>query len=168
MNEKESKLDALAKRLAEKEFELPTELASGIIFLIVALVVWLLMPSQIIVSESDMINGRAFPTLLVAVMAICSIALIGKELYNVLIKKRPVTTKKVNLFVELKALCILGILFLFYFVSKITDLFVAGGLVCCLGFLLYFRCRKPSYYAITLTAAVLIWAAFRFGLNVKF
>ena len=37
-----------------------------------------------------------------------------------------------------------------------------------LAFLVYFRCKKRSYYAITIGMAVLIWAAFRFGLNVKF
>ena len=38
---------------------------------------------------------------------------------------------------------------------------------CCFP-MMYFRCRKPSYYAITLGMAVAIWAAFRFGLGVSF
>ena len=33
---------------------------------------------------------------------------------------------------------------------------------------IYFRCKKPSYYAVTLGLAVIIWVAFRFGLNVDF
>ena len=34
--------------------------------------------------------------------------------------------------------------------------------------LFFFRCKKPLYYAIVLVAAVVIWAAFRFGLGVLF
>ena len=66
------------------------------------------------------------------------------------------------------ALVILAILVVSYLLARVTDLFVVGALVCSLGFLVYFRCRKPSYYAITLTLAVAIWAAFRFVLNVDF
>lgn len=126
------------------------------------------MPKQVPVSDTDVINGRAFPTLLMVVMMIFSGIILLKELYNYFIKKCPLTTKKVNLLVEVKALEILAILFLTYLICKITDLFVIGAIFCCLGFLLYFRCRKKSYYAITLVTAVLIWVAFRFGLNVNF
>ena len=55
-----------------------------------------------------------------------------------------------------------------YLLSKLTGLFVVGAIFCCLGFLLYFRCRKKSYYVITLALAVAIWAAFRFALGVDF
>ena len=76
--------------------------------------------------------------------------------------------KNINLLVEVKALEILAILLLTYVICRVTDLFVAGAIFCSLAFLIYFRCRKLSYYAITLTVAVLIWIAFRFGLNVNF
>ena len=49
-----------------------------------------------------------------------------------------------------------------------TALFFIGAVFCCIGFLLYFRCRKKSYYALTITLAVIIWAVFRFVLNVDF
>ena len=58
--------------------------------------------------------------------------------------------KVINIQVEAKALAILGILLGTYFLSKWTGLFVVGAVFCCLGFLLYFRCRKKSYYVITL------------------
>ena len=40
--------------------------------------------------------------------------------------------------------------------------------LCAVAFLMFFRCKKKSYYAITVTAAVLIWVVFRFVLNVDF
>ena len=76
--------------------------------------------------------------------------------------------KVINLQTEIKALIILAILIISYLLARTTDLFVVGAIFCCLGFLVYFRCKKPSYYIITLTLAVVIWATFRFVLNVDF
>ena len=111
--------------------------------------------------------NRAFPALLMAVMLIACAALIGKELVK-LARKQPITWKTVNLLVEVKALVILGILLGTYFLSKYTGMFVIGAVFCALGFLVFFRCKKWSYYAITLGLAVGIWCAFRFGLGVSF
>ena len=55
-----------------------------------------------------------------------------------------------------------------YLICKWTDLFVAGAVFCAVAFLVYFRCKKKLYYGITIGMAVLIWAAFRFGLGVRF
>jgi 4-amino-4-deoxy-L-arabinose transferase-like glycosyltransferase len=101
------------------------------------------------------------------VMLIACAALIGKELVK-LARKQPITWKTVNLLVEVKALVILGILLGTYFLSKYTGMFVIGAVFCALGFLVFFRCKKWSYYAITLGLAVGIWCAFRFGLGVSF
>ena len=160
--------DTLGKRLAAKEIQLPTELIAGGFFFLVAIVMYIIMPNQVAVADSDVVNGRAFPTLLVGLMLVFSLVLLVQEWIKVKVKKQPLTTKKINLLVEIKALAILGILLITYFLCRITNLFVIGACFCCLGFLVYFRCRKVSYYVITLTMAVLIWAAFRFGLNVSF
>ena len=164
----DSKRDKIAEKLAQKEITFPVDLITGILFLAFGTIILLIMPNQVPVSETDVINGRAFPTLLMVVLIIFSSVIILKELYNFYVKKIPLKTKTINLLVELKALEILTILLLTYVICRITDLFVIGAVFCCLGFLFYFRCRKKSYYAITLVTAVLIWAAFRFGLNVNF
>ena len=52
--------------------------------------------------------------------------------------------------------------------TMVTDLFVVGAVFCALAFLLFFRCKKPLYYAITVSMAVLIWVVFHFVLNVSF
>ena len=162
-----ARLDTIGKRLGEKELRFPVDLVTGILFALFALVILWVMPDQVVVSEKDVVNGRAFPTLLMAVMLLCCAMLVGKELYK-LATKQPLTWKTINLLVEVKALIILAILAGTYFLSKLTGLFVIGGVFCCLGFLVYFRCRKPSYYIITVALAVGIWAAFRFVLGVDF
>ena len=164
----DEKRDTIGEKLSKKEMKLPIDIVTGIFFLLLGAVTLLIMPKQVPVSDSDVINGQAFPTLLMAVMMICSGVVLAKELYNIFVKKMPPAMKNINLLVEVKALEILAILLLTYVICRVTDLFVVGAIFCSLAFLIYFRCRKLSYYAITLTVAVLIWIAFRFGLNVNF
>ena len=125
------------------------------------------MPRQVVISEKDVVNGRAFPTVLAYLMMAMSLLMTGGELMK-LITKKPLVTKTVNALVEVKALIIIAILVVTYFLAKITDLLVVGGLFCAVAFLVFFRCKKKSYYAITIAAAVLIWVVFRFVLNVNF
>lgn len=164
----DEKRDTIGEKLSKKEMKLPIDIVTGIFFLLLGALILLIMPKQVPVSDSDVINGQAFPTLLMAVMMICSGVVLAKELYNIFVKKMPPAMKNINLLVEVKALEILAILLLTYVICRVTDLFVVGAIFCSLAFLIYFRCRKLSYYAITLTVAVLIWIAFRFGLNVNF
>lgn len=167
INEFHDRMDRWGERLHEKEIRIPVDLTVGVLFFLFALAILLVMPQQVAISEKDTVNGRAFPTLLMVVMMICCAMLVGKELYK-LVTKQPLNWKVINLQTELKALVILAILVVTYLLCRFTDLFVVGAIFCCLGFLVYFRCKKSSYYVITLTLAVAIWAAFRFVLKVDF
>lgn len=161
------RMDAWGRKLHEKEIRIPVDLVTGVVFFLFALVILLVMPDQVAISEKDVVNGRAFPTLLMVVMMLCCAMLVGKELYK-LATRQPLNWKVINIQVEVKALVILAILVVTWLLSRLTGLFVVGAVFCCLGFLLYFRCRKKSYYVITLVLAVAIWAAFRFALGVDF
>lgn len=167
VNQVHARLDAWGEKLHEKEIRIPVDLTVGILFFLFSLGILFVMPQQVVVSEKDVVNGRAFPTLLMVVMMICCGMLVAKELYK-LFTKQPLNWKVINLQTELKALAILAILAITYLLCRFTNLFVIGAVFCCLGFLVYFRCKKPSYYVITLTLAVVIWACFRFVLNVEF
>lgn len=63
----ESKLDAWGAKLEQKNIEYPVDLICGILFLVLG-VVLLIMPQQVQVSDKDVVNGRAFPTMLIWVM----------------------------------------------------------------------------------------------------
>ena len=166
-NQFHSRMDALGEKLREKQIRSPINMAAGVVFFILAIVIIAIMPQQVAISEKDVVNGRAFPTLLMWVMMLCSGLLILKDIYKI-VKKEPLEWKVINLQTEAKALVIFGILFGTYLLSKLTGLFVIGAIFCSISFLLYFRCRKRSYYVITLVLTVAIWAAFRFVLNVEF
>lgn len=153
--------------LGQKQIRIPVDLTVGILFFVFAAVVLFIMPQQVAVSERDVVNGRAFPRLLMILMMVCCALLIGKEVVKI-IKKQPLEYKTINLLVEIKALVILAILLVSYLLAKWADLFVVGAVFCAVAFLVYFRCKKPLYYVITVGLAVGIWAVFRFLLNVRF
>lgn len=163
----EKKLDAWEEKLDKINFSYPSDLVTGILFAILSAVVLLTMPQTVAISEKELVNGRAFPTMLAYLMLAMSLILTGTEGYK-LITKKPLNRKTMNALVEVKALTIIAILVVTYLLAKVTDLFVVGGVFCAVAFLAFFRCKKKSYYAITVTAAVVIWAAFRFVLNVPF
>ena len=163
----EKKLDAWGEKLEKINISYPADLVTGVLFLVVSIVILLIMPQQVVVSEKDVVNGRAFPTMMAYLMMAMSLLITGNELVK-LITKKPLVMKSVNALAEVKALTIIAILVVTYLLAKLTDLFVIGGLFCAVAFLVYFRCKKKSYYAITIGAAVLIWVVFRFVLNVTF
>ncbi len=163
----DAKLDAVGDSLKDKQITFPTEMVGAAVFLVLAAVILVIMPKQVAVSEADVVNGRVFPTMLMILIAVCSGILLLQGFMK-MAKKEPVAMTTLNLLTEVKALIIMGILLVTYLICRVTDLFVAGSVFCALAFLLYFRCRKKSYYAITIGMAVLIWVAFRFGLGVRF
>ena len=163
----EKKLDIWGEKLEKINITYPSDLVTGILFLIVSIVILLIMPQQVVVSDKDVVNGRAFPTMLSYLMMAMSLLITGSELMK-LVTKKPLTMKTVNALAEVKALIIIAILIVTYFLAKVTDLFVIGALFCAVAFLVFFRCKKKSYYAITIGMAVAIWVVFRFVLNVSF
>ena len=163
----ETRLDGWGAKLEEQNIEDPLDLLAGHPTLFLGLVRLLSMPPQVLISEKDVVNGRAFPTMLVWLMLAMSALLVGREAYN-MVMHRPTKTKTLNLLVETKALVIVLILVVTYLLAEVTDLFVVGAVFCALAFLVFFRCKKPLYYAITVSMAVLIWVVFHFVLNVSF
>lgn len=162
-----TRIDDIEEKLHNKNFQFPADMVTGALFLLLSLIILILIPQQIKISEKDVVDGRAFPTLLAYVMIAGSSLLLVKEIYKI-ITKQEIQRKAINLLVEVKAVIIIAILVLTYLLAKWTDLFVVGAVFCSLAFLLFFRCKKKSYYAITLAFTITIWVIFRFVLGVDF
>lgn len=163
----EKKIDQAEEKLRSHELSVPTDLIGGIVFLIFGLVVLYIIPTQIEIKKKEIVNGRQFPNLLMYIMIACAIVLIISQIIK-LLRHQEVARTKINLLTEVKALIIFADMLIYYFVSQWTDNFAIGSCVFVLLMMVFFRCKKISYYIITLSAAILIWAAFRFGLNVNF
>jgi len=165
--ELDAKLDAIGDKLKKKEWKVPTDLLGGVIFLIFGLVMLYIIPLQIEIKKKELVNGQAFPKMLMYVMIACSVILIVNQLIKMM-RKEEVKTTTINLLVEVKAVLIFLAMIVFWLVAEKSGNFAIGSAVFGVLMLFIFRCKKPLYYAIVLAAAVVIWAAFRFGLGVLF
>ena len=163
----DQKIDQAEERLKNREISIPTDLIGGIIFLIFGIIVLYIIPTQIEIKKKEIINGRQFPSLLMYIMIACSVILIISQVIK-LLRHQEVACTKINLLTEIRALIIFADMLIYYFVCQWTDNFAIGSCVFVFLMMLFFRCKKLSYYIITLVSAVLIWVAFRFGLNVNF
>ena len=103
------KLDAWGGKLEKINISYPADLVTGILFLVISVVILLIMPQQVVVSEKDLVNGRAFPTMLTYLMMAMSLLLTGTEVVK-LITRKPLVMKTVNALVEVKALVLIAIL----------------------------------------------------------
>ena len=161
----DSWLDATGEKLKKKKIRLYVDIITPIIFITFAVAVLLAMPSQIALLSSSSINERSFPTLLMFLIIICGVVLLGKEIFNIVAKKK-VNIVETTALVEVKALIILGILVLYWLLMGLIG-FIISSILLGLAMLMFFRVKKPSYYIIVSVVAVLIGVFFRYVLNVR-
>lgn len=161
----DSWLDATGEKLEKKKIRLYVDIIAPTIFIIFAVAVLLAMPSQIALLSSSSINERSFPTLLMFLIIICGVVLLGKEIFNIVAKKK-VNIVETTALVEVKALIILGILVLYWLLMGLIG-FIISSILLGLAMLMFFRVKKVSYYIIVSVVAVLIGVFFRYVLNVR-
>lgn len=167
MKKTDAWLDKTGEKLAKKEITIPTDIAGAVCFFFVGILLLLCIPGQVTVGKDEVVSGAAFPTYLCYIMLGGSVIVFIQNLLKIY-RKEEIEKKTINALVEVKALIIFAILLIFWFLCNVTDLFVVGALFCAVSFLFFFRCKKKSYYAITIAFAVGIWAVFKFILNVNF
>ena len=160
----DSWLDKTGDKLESKKVKLYTDIIGPLVFMIFAAAVLLLMPSQIILLDESQINPRTFPVLLMWLILICSAVQLIKEIVRI-VKKNDPAVKEINLLVEVKALIILVILIGYAVLMQVIG-FTISSVLAGVAMLLFFRIKKPLYYAIIIFAAVLIGVFFRSVLNV--
>ena len=161
----DSWLDATGEKLEKKKVRLYVDIITPIIFIIFEVAVLLAMPKQIALLSSGSINERTFPTMLMLLIIICGVALLIKEIYNIISKKKA-NIVETTVMVEVKALIILGILVLYWLLMGLVG-FIISSILLGLAMLMFFRVKKPSYYIIVSVVAVLIGVFFRYVLNVR-
>lgn len=161
----DSWLDATGEKLEKKKVRLYVDIITPIAFIIFAVAVLLAMPKQIALLSSGSINERSFPTLLMFLIIICGVVLLGKEIFNIISKKKANIVETTAL-VEVKALIILGILVLYWLLMGLIG-FIISSILLGLAMLMFFRVKKVSYYIIVSVVAVLIGVFFRYVLNVR-
>ncbi len=145
-----------------------SEILSGSIFSVLAIVMWILIPEQIQTLEKSSINAQTIPKVAVAGLFIFSLALLiqGLRLPKkslVLCKESlasPQFRKESRSFIFAAMLLVYGLLF-----NLIG--YIADTILLVVAILLFYYCRKWWYYAIAIVTVFIVYAVFTYALNVN-
>lgn len=159
------KIDQLADRLEPKSIRLYPTIVGPIMFIVLAITIFLVMPSQVKIREDQIINARTFPTVLTTIMLAGAVILLGKELFRI-VKKLPLEVVELSVLTEIKALILLGLLILYAVLMKSIG-FITSSVIYAVLMLYYFRIKDWKYYGIVVTASVAIGMIFRYVLHVR-
>jgi len=140
-----------------------TNLWAGILSVAFALVIWIAMPYQIAAGgDSVATNPRLFPQIFCVLIGILGVILIVSSL-----AMHREDVKEYDLKIEGKQLLYYGMI-----VAYVLCISRFGFLIPSVAFalltLVYYRCRKPLYYIITISFAVALYLIFTYVLGVRF
>ncbi|MGC6405487.1 tripartite tricarboxylate transporter TctB family protein [Bisgaard Taxon 45] len=141
------------------------DLVGAVVFLILSITLWLLVPLQIVIDEDEGITAQTFPRLIIGLMAICSAILLIKEIIK-MIRKQPSKMVTFTLSEERNAAIVVLLLVLYWFMLYWLP-FIVSSIIFAFLMLLFFRCRNWQYYAIVATVISAVSFIFEYLLNIS-
>ncbi len=128
------------------KYKIKVNIVGGAIFIILSMILWYLIPSQIPINSDGIITSRSFPRLIVLLMFFSSLFIFVSDIIK-LVSKRPVNEVEVNLKEEGRAavVCVLLVAYAFL-LNKIG--FMIASIVYCYSMLIFFKCKNWKYYII--------------------
>lgn len=139
-------------------------LASGVIFFVIGISIWLLVPSQVGVGFSASqysLGSRGLPYLISIIMVITSVVVIIRSLVFKLDKVIVIELKD-----ELRAFGFYGMVLVSIALMETVG-FLISGLLIGWSTLLYIRVRKLSYYLYVGGFAAFVYFTFVYALNIR-
>ncbi|HHT80457.1 MAG TPA: tripartite tricarboxylate transporter TctB family protein [Spirochaetales bacterium] len=161
----DTKIDRTGERLKDRKVNFYPTVVGPIVFLVFALVAFLIMPSQVKVQQQAATTARTFPILLLQIMIVGSVALLVTEIVKIL-RKTELEVVQIELLTEIKALIILLMLILYAILMPLIG-FIPSSLLFSVAMLYFFRIKKVSYYLIIIFSALVIGLIFRYLLGVR-
>jgi len=145
-----------------------TEMIGGLLFAILGIVLWLLIPSQIPTRETSNINAQTLPSIAIGGMAICGLGLFVQGLLRD--KKVAVITRETFHTEEFKKSLKSAIYCLFlvaycFLIKPCGFLISTAALV--VAIMLFYGARKWYYYAIPLGMVGIVYLVFKVLLHVS-
>lgn len=146
-----------------------SEIISGLIFLIVGLVLWFLIPTQVDTLEKTAINAQTFPRISIGGLVLFSAGLLlegvfAREKKEILITKESfhsVAFKK-----EMRS--VVYALFLIVYCMIVGRLgYVVSTVLLVLAVMIFYRARKWYYYAIPLSMIGVVYYVFKVLLRIS-
>ncbi|MDH2926693.1 tripartite tricarboxylate transporter TctB family protein [Lonepinella koalarum] len=141
------------------------DLVGSTVFLIVSVVIWYLIPSQIVLTHDEPINSQTFPRLIIGLMGLCSLILLIKELIK-WGRKQPVKMVELHFKQESRSAMVLLLLALYWGLMHWVPFAIASIIFSSL-MLLSFGCRNWRYYAIVAAVILIISVLFEYVLKVS-
>ncbi|MCX3065985.1 tripartite tricarboxylate transporter TctB family protein [Cetobacterium somerae] len=124
--------------------KLKTNLIGGSLFLSISVIIWFLIPSQIILTQNTSINSQTFPRLIVSLSIISSILLILKESIKI-IKKEPTEEIEFIFNNEVKVIVMLILLVVYVFLFEYLG-FLFSSIIYSFLTLMYYKSKNIKYY----------------------
>ena len=146
-----------------KKFKIKTNLVSGIIMGVIALILILVMPSQVRVPayDSGAPSPRIIPGICLAIMLVSSIALIIQSL---VLKQEKIVefdwAKEKPAILLILGMCV-------YIGLMLCIGYVLASLIVFVGVLIYVGERKPGPYIVAIVAAFVIFLMFKNVFNIS-
>ena len=142
-------------------YRLKSNLVSGLLFMAVAAVVWFLIPRQIAIPANGTVitDPSFFPKVFTVALFIVGTVIVVSVLFHKEVLIQVDTTKQLHMLIYLGMLIVFGIL------MNIVG-FLIASIIFGAGSLIFFRCRKKSYYVITTLAAIIVFIGFKYLLNI--
>lgn len=145
--------------------KMPINLVSGIFFLLFSIALFLVIPGQIKVMNSEVVTSRTFPYLLALLLMVMSMKQIAATLIKYL-KKQHITIREFDLKVEAKALLLFLFLIIYLVLMPLVG-FLLSSLLMVSAFLIFFRTKNWISYVVVLGSTISVYYIFRYFLNVQ-
>ena len=145
-----------------------SEIISGGLFVIVAAVLYLLLPSQINTLEKSTVNAATMPRIAIVGLLICSVFLLIQGIFS---EKKEVVIdsefwSRENTKKELRSVLFAFILIVYGLLFQPIG-YILDTLLLVTVILLYYHCRKVLYYVISCVTVILVYLVFTQLLNVN-
>lgn len=146
-----------------------SEIISGAVFLVAAIVLWLLIPSQINTMETSQVTAQTMPKIVIGGLGIFSFCLLMQGIFT--IPKKEVYISRAAMASEefrkeMKSV-IYAAIFLAYLAAFSWLGFLASSVLLTVAILLFYGARRWYYYAIPLAMIVVVYFVFKILLKVS-
>lgn len=146
-----------------KTLKINTNLIFGIVAVILSILLWLIIPSQVPPSlvATEYINGSFMPKLMAGIMFVCGIIGIIRGIF---FDKHE---KTLSISLESKSVCFLIIFALFVVLATKVSFLISAVLFGIIS-LAFMKCRNIKKYIAVVAVIVAVCLIFKFGLKVRF
>ena len=146
-----------------------SEIISGAVFLVTAIVLWLLVPSQINTMETTAVNAQTIPRVAIGGMGLFSLGLLLQGIFSaekktVVLNREAFTSEKFRQ--EMRSV-VYALMLLAYLVLLTYCGCLIATILLVVSILLFYGARKWYYYAIPLGMVVVVYFVFKTLLHVS-